>query len=423
MKEKPIKHLKQIEAFYDESRFKFLLVGRRGGKTHLICEDICKSITESPTKADLFYIGPTLQQAYELIWETMDDRFFQLGWAYEPRISKRRFELPGGRSLYILGAEKIRRIRGHKAYKIYLDELAFFGSDLNAVWRAVRPALSDLKGKAIVATTPNGKGTQAYDFFLNVLEKKDWKVFNWLTIDNPYIDPKEIEDAKNELDEKSFKQEYMATWESYEGLAYYNFDENRHIKKCQAIDPEKPLYLCLDFNVNPTTLVLRQSEVFGKNEVFFYKKEYSYKNSSTIDTLRNFCEDYKVLKDKLRLKVRGDSAGKNRSSQTGRSDYFYVEEMLRTYGFSYQLEVLSRNPPIIDRLMHVNSYLKNVAGFSRIIIDPSCKELIRDLSSQVLEGRFPSDKDGRGHKADALGYDVNYDYLLKTRAESKMIQF
>lgn len=404
------KHLHQIKCFKDPSRFRFVLAGRRGGKTTLLREEICRAISQCPPKGEIFYIGPTNAHAMELMFETAEDRFEELGWKFKPRVSKQRFEFSQGRKLYIIGAEKIRRIRGHPVFMAVFDEIAFFDADLKKVWRAVRPSLTDLKGRAVAATTPNGKGTQAYDFFLNVQKSPAWTTHVWRTLDNPAIDPEEIEAAKHELDEKSFKQEYEVTWESFEGLAYYNFDENLHIKKQPEISDDLPVILGFDFNVNPTTLLVAQNQ---ESKIRF-KKEYSLKNSSTEKTVMNFCEDFKHKADKWRVKIRGDAAGRARSSQTGFSNYDTVEELLRSYGFKVEWEIMASNPSIVDRVQQANSFLKNVYGEPRIEIDPSCSELIKDLSSQQLEGRFPSDKGNVGHKADAFGYIVHVEWLNST---------
>lgn len=412
------KHEKQLKAFQDKTRFKYILAGRRGGKTELIVEDIIKTATTMPPGAEIFYIGPTNQQAKEIVWERLEERMSIDKWSYRDFISKQCFYLPRKRKIYVIGAEKIRRIRGHKVARAYLDEVAFFEQDLFQIWRAVRPALSDLKGGAIVSTTPNGKGTQAYDFYLSAMRTKDWTYHHWLTIDNPGIDPQEIEDAKNEMDEKSFRQEYMATWEAFEGLAYYNFNENIHIKKQEPISTEYPLILHFDFNVNPTSLVLGQK--YG--DVYRLKKEYSIKNSSTEKTVENFCEDFKHLKDSIELRIRGDSTGRNRSSETGRANYETVHEILDVNGFHYLHEVPAKNPSPIDRVQHVNNYLMNARKVHRLEVDPSCTDTIRDLSSQVLEGRFPSDKNNLGHKADAIGYGIYWDWINTRDVKSSTIQ-
>lgn len=413
------KHLKQIAAYKDPSRFKLILAGRRGGKTELIVNDISKAVSEMPNNSRIFYIGPTNQMAMEIIWERLEDRFYFNKWRYKDLKSSQRFEFSNGRAVQVIGAEKIRRIRGQKVFKAYLDELAFFDSDLTQVWRAVRPALSDLGGKAILATTPNGKGSQAYDFYLAIRQNPEWAFHHWFTLDNPAIDPEEVEAARRELDEKSFKQEFEASWESYEGLAYYSFNENLHIKRQPPIEEALPLILHFDFNVNPTTLVLGQRYP----EMYRFKKEYSLKNSSTLSTVRQFAEDFKERKERLLLKIRGDASGRSRSSTTGFADYHYIKEMLVSYGFNFQMEVPAANPPIVDRVQHMNSYLMSADGSHRVEFDPSMTDTIRDFSSQVLEGRFPSDKNNLGHKADAVSYGVYWDWIQsRSASRSSMIQ-
>lgn len=377
-----------------------------------------RAIDNAPYRGEVVYIGPTNSHAKELIWEPIEEALDELGWRYKPMISKQRFELMGKRKIYVIGAEKISRIRGRALSFAALDELAYFSGDLNEVWRAIRPALADNKGRSIAATTPDGKGTQAYEWFVKAQKDDQWSVHQWYTMDNPWIDPDEIEDAKRELDDKSFRQEFMATWESFEGLAYYNFDDTLHVKPQSPLDFNKAFHLCFDFNVNPTTLLISQRE----GDSLRYKREYSLKHSSTEETVQQFCDDFKQKAEYINIKIRGDSSGKARASTTGKSDYQYVEEILRHNGFNFVVEVPPKNPPIIDRVKHVNGWLRPVAGSHRIEIDPSCEELIRDLSSQELNGRHPSDKNNLGHKADALGYDVYYEQRIGNRRKSRTLE-
>src|SRR5690606_38788735 len=174
-----------------------------------------------------------------------------------------------------------------------LDEVAFFKQPIKKIWRALRPALSDLKGEVRVCTTPNGKGTEAYDFWLEAKANSEWSTHQWITLDNPFIDPEEIEAAKRDMDEISFRQEYMATWETFADLAYYCFDENIHVHKQPPIDDAQPVILGFDFNVNPTTLLVAQKDRFYNRPVMRFKKEYSLKNSSTEETVEKFCQENK----------------------------------------------------------------------------------------------------------------------------------
>jgi len=413
------KHLKQIECFNNQSRFKFILSGRRSGKSYLIKEDILKTAEHLPDYGEIVYFAPTNQMAIELIWEPLEYRLDQLGWSYVPRISKQRFQLSRKRKIYVMGLERHRRIRGHAISKAYLDEVAFYEGDLAKAWRAIRPTLADYRGGAIMSTTPNGKGTSAYDFYLDCLGRRNWEYFHWCSRDNPFLNREEIEDAKADLDERSFRQEFEATWESFAGLAYYSFVQDVNVCVQPKVDYNLPLILNFDFNVNPTTLLLSQ----WHDDAMRFKKEYSFENSSTEQTVINFCEDYKGAVANVKLLIRGDAAGSSRSSPTGRSDYDYVCEILTAHGFRWEKQVLTHNPAIVDRVKKVNAYLKPFKGNPKLYIDPCCKDLIKDLSSQETIGRIPSDKGNLGHKADACGYSIYYqDRVLSiTPAASRIL--
>jgi len=402
---------KQASAFHDKSRFKFLLTARRGGKTYLIKEDICREIPKMPPYAEIAYTGPTLMQAREIIWDVLEERFYNLGWSYKSFPSKNRFEFSRGRKCYVLGAEKISRLRGHKLWKAYLDEVAFFGSSLKDCWRVIRPTLADYQGGAILSTTPNGTMTDCHDFYLEILDKPEWSVHTWHTQDNPWIPREEIEAAKREMDEKSFAQEYLATWTSFEGLAYFSFSEELNVIDAMPFDFSEPIIFCSDFNCSPSSLLLAQ----WQNGKMYFKKEYRFMNSSTEETIMAFCDDFQKHAANVNILIRGDAAGKSRNSATGRSDYSYMEEILTSRGFRFQKQVLSHNPPIVDRVKTMNAYLKNFLGESKIKICKCCKEFIKDLSSQILTGRKPYEgKDGlSGHLNDAAGYAIYYQDRLQ----------
>ncbi len=65
----------------------------------------------------------------------------------------------------------------------------------------------DYKGKALFVSTPKGKN-YFYSLFMN--NSNEWESFKFSTYDNPYIDKNEIDDARRQLPEVVFEQEYMA---------------------------------------------------------------------------------------------------------------------------------------------------------------------------------------------------------------------
>jgi len=362
----------------------------------------------APLNIESAYIGPTLQHAKDLSWDYFQQRFHELGWSFKAKVSERAIYLPGNRKLYILGAEKIDRVRGHKFWDVGLDEVAYFQKPMAEIWKAVRPTLNDYKGTCDLGTTPDGKGSDTYDFYQDYKTRKGWAYHHWTTIENPFIDPVEIEDAKRDFDEKAFNQEYMATWETYEGLAYYNFDDSVHVRECAHFNHTRNVHIALDFNVNPTTLLVTQYDA----GTLYVKKEYSFADSSTERTIEAFIQDFKGRLS-TPISIRGDSAGNQRKSTTGRSDYAYIHDALSNARIEYVHEVRGSNPAIIDRVNTVNGWLKPMVGKPRVVIDPSCKALIKDLAGQKLDGRHPSPDNNLGHKADALGYDIYWQSMIE----------
>ena len=72
----------------------------------------------------------------------------------------------------------------------------------------IRPTLTDYRGGCLFASTPKGK-----DFFYSLFMKdgeKNWESWKFSTYDNPHISKEEVDDARAELPEGVFNQEYLA---------------------------------------------------------------------------------------------------------------------------------------------------------------------------------------------------------------------
>ena len=73
------------------------------------------------------------------------------------------------------------------------------------------------------------------------------------------VNKEELEQARTDLDQRTFRQEFEGTFENYAGSVYYNFHpvENSIDKQ---IDWKKPLHIGLDFNVDPMSACVAQIE-------------------------------------------------------------------------------------------------------------------------------------------------------------------
>jgi phage FluMu gp28-like protein len=125
------------------------------------------------------------------------------------REGERLIDFPGGGWLQVRSADDPDSLRGEGLDFIVLDECAFIQE--KAWSEALRPALSDRRGRALFISTPKGM-----NWFWREWVKGDggdypeWRAWRFPTSNNPYIAPDEIEAARLGLPERVFQQEYLA---------------------------------------------------------------------------------------------------------------------------------------------------------------------------------------------------------------------
>mgnify|MGYP005989037857 CR=1 FL=1 len=107
--------------------------------------------------------------------------------------------------LQIKSADNVDSLRGEGLDWVTLDEAAFMREE--AWTEALRPALADKQGKALFCSTPKG-ANWFYEAYSN--KSEGWQSWRFKTLDNPFIHPSEVENAKKDLPEKIFQQEYEA---------------------------------------------------------------------------------------------------------------------------------------------------------------------------------------------------------------------
>ncbi len=190
-------------------RFNVVVLGRRTGKTTLAGDLVVETLIDD--RAPCAYFAPTYKNLGEA-WR----EFKTLLRPVATKISEtdNRIEVLGGGTLdcWSLDSEAVAdSVRGRKYKRVLIDEASLV-SDLLEVWqKAIRPMLSDLRGDAWFFGTPKG-----LNGFWTLYERgqdtgyPDWNSWRAATSENPYIDPAEIEAAKNDLTEEAFAQEYGA---------------------------------------------------------------------------------------------------------------------------------------------------------------------------------------------------------------------
>lgn len=196
-------HPAQQEVLDSDARFRVMCCGRRFGKS-LVAQAI--SLKSSAENRELVaYITPTYQLAKVFFENLLKELPAEL---YEANKSDLVIRFPTGGDIRFFTGERLDALRGLRFHLAIIDEAAYI-PDLEQGWNnSIRPTLTDFKGKAIFLSTPKGK-----NFFYTLYQRggdTSWQSFRFSTYDNPYIDKAEIEDAKLQLPESVFEQEYMA---------------------------------------------------------------------------------------------------------------------------------------------------------------------------------------------------------------------
>lgn len=196
-------HPGQLKVLEEAKRFNVLCCGRRWGKSELATDILCDTALDSKL---LGYFTPT----YKLLNGTYTECVSIL----EPIITRKNehqfIDIKGGGRIDFWSTENELAGRSRKYHKIIMDECAFT-KNLWKIWtESVRATLTDYKGEAWFLSTPKGKNDFHKLFMRGKSGEQNWMSWQMSTYTNPYIDKEEIDDARKDLPELAFSQEYLA---------------------------------------------------------------------------------------------------------------------------------------------------------------------------------------------------------------------
>ena len=222
-------HDAQMEIFTSEKRFKIASCGRRFGKSYLAAWVLIIKALQSTSK-DVFYVAPTFQQAKDILWSILKSIGKDVIKAAHENTAT--LTLINDRKIYLKGSDRPDTLRGVGLAYVVMDEYASMKQE---VWEMIlRPTLADIKGGALFIGTPAGKN-HFYQLWLDAQKeeyRKEWEAFQFNSTDNPFLDPLEIEAARNTMSTQAFRQEFEATFETFSGgifkeewLQYVDDDE------------------------------------------------------------------------------------------------------------------------------------------------------------------------------------------------------
>ena len=219
----PSLHENQKIVADDEARWKILCAGRRFGKTRLGVQ-LCIETAMAGKRA--WWVAPTFSIA-RVGWRDIMMAGFDLANAMgvEVKMGDMVVNFPNGGFIAVKSADNPQRLRGEGLDFLVMDEAAFVKEE---TWTEVlRPTLTERKGSALFISTPRGMNNWFYRLWQDAEEREDWARFRFSTVDNPAIDPEELESAKREIGSLTFAQEYEAEFVN-EGTQLFRQDWFRY---------------------------------------------------------------------------------------------------------------------------------------------------------------------------------------------------
>ncbi len=391
-------HPKQHEVFHDKTRFKVVAAGRRWGKSMLSQVSLIDKAIEKGGRL-VWYVAPSYRMAKQIMWDDMN-RLIPNKWIKRKNETFMRIELINESIIELKGADNEDSLRGVGLNHLVMDEM----QDMRpGVWRTVlRPTLATTGGTGLFIGTSKSYN-HFYDIWVKGMsgESKAWKSWQFKTISSPFVPAEEIEQARQDMDPKTFRQEMEASFESMSGRVYHTFDRKIHVGN-YPFNPKLHIYVGQDFNIDPMSSAIFQvqpnGDIWAVDEIVLF-------SSNT----QEVCEELerKYWRHLNQITIYPDPAGGARQHARGETDL----DIFREKGFK-RIKHHRKHPRIADRVNAVNKMLLTADGSIRMRVDSKCKNLIDSLEQTIYrEGGREIDKAmSVEHITDAAGYFIEYEY-------------
>lgn len=314
---------KYQRAFHRSSaRFRTLIAGRRGGKTLGGTMGALHWIDTHPNSRGMI-VAPT----YPMLKDVNIPMF--MDWCPVEAIKvwnkqDHKIQFVNGSEVVFRSGDNPDRLRGVGLDWLWLDEASFMNRE---VWEVVYPALTDKGGVAWITTTPQGYDWVYEQFYKPGMEgDKDFATWRYATEDNPYIDKLLIEKAKQDLSEAMFRQEYLASFEKFEGLIYPDFEEGKHCINIPEANKQDTFFIGVDVGWNHPTAMLLMKEDMEHN---LYVVDEERKSQLTAIEISNHLSAMLVRNGLKRDDVSSyiiDPASKGTQQTSGMSMFSQLEE-------------------------------------------------------------------------------------------------
>lgn len=383
-----------------------VVTGRRWGKTTL---EKAETLEEFGTKGLVWYIAPTFDMSRELMWEPLKAIVPRAWLVREPNETRMEMDTIWGCRFACKSAEHPDRLRGRGPRKFLCDEFQDWKDGMRTWEEVLLPSLLDNDGTAMIAGTPKSFNQLHKLFMKGQTGVKDWASWQFRTADAPHINKVLLAQWRAEMDPRSYRQEFEASFEAMAGRAYYAFSRMTDVRPV-VLQSGIPVALSFDFNINPATVTIGQK--VGQEARFWREVFVSHAGGEATRASATAAKNLlKGANWNGAIRIYGDPAGKA-GKTTGPSDHAVLREVFpnATWCIPHQA------PHVRDRVAAVNARCETMDGQRHLLVDPSCVHLISDLEQVIFKDNGDLDKTSNPmltHVSDAAGYWVHQEFPVQ----------
>lgn len=422
-----IDHDEQTRMWTSPKRHRVLAAGRGSGKTESAAriiiggDDHHRGAMCPPSVPDPLFViaAPTRDQVKSIWWKKLKAMVPTELMAREPRETELSIDLRTGATIRLVGLDRPERVEGVAIDGLIVDEYAEVKAD---AWESSLEPACNRRGRpgwAMFIGRPKGRG-HFYRRWADAKTADNWDSFHWTS--EPVLGASALAEIEKTCDPLTFRQEYLADWVTFDGLAYYRWDPNVHYRALEY-NPDIPLILCFDFNVDPGTAAILQEQVhkheatgdLAVTTTCAIGEVHIPGDSNTPRVCNALSERWKHHRGDV--VIYGDpSGGARKTSQTSGTDWEIIRQHMRlTFGDRVRMRVARAAPPVRDRINAMNTRLRDTAGGVRFLADPrKVPNIIRDFEGVfVLKGgsgevdKRGAESNGLSHLSDAIGYYIH----------------
>lgn len=410
---------KQAELYASKARYKVAVWGRRSGKSTYALNDAIRKCMETGRRR-VWIVCPTYGQAKDIYWRdaNMLKRYLVPEMGTKLNETDLVVEFPNGSILQFKGADRPDTLRGSGLDHIVGDEISEWRY-AKETWEAIlSPALADKQGTALFIGTPKGE-----NYFKELAERGEdpnqiwwetWRVPTWesgapwtLTEEGQA----ELDQARGDLNEDYFMQEFGAEFRKFTGLVFKSFDRGLHVHEFE-VDKSRPMENGMDFGWKaPTAYAFTY---FTDDEWWIFDEYYATERTVADHAGRILAQRHAYDND---LKViYGDAANSQTIQEFGLYNMYITPA-------KKDKDSIKNGINRIEEYMKVNPITKK----PRLHIHPRCVNLINELSThqwKQVRGRENELKDvpedGNDHMIDSIRYVVLHHHARQQQKAAKI---